>query len=34
MERALHMLDELRNIVQGKPYFEITKIADRGGASR
>lgn len=28
MERALHMLDELRNIVQGKPYLEITKIAD------
>lgn len=29
MERALHMLDELRDMVQGKPRFEITEIAGR-----
>ena len=27
MERALHVLDELRDIVEGKPRFEITEIA-------
>jgi hypothetical protein len=29
VERTLHMLNELRDIVQGKPRFEITEIADR-----
>ena len=29
MKRALHMLDELRDIGQGKPRFEITEIAGR-----
>ena len=41
MKRALHMLDEFGDIVQGKPRFEITEIAGRylegpplgGGAS-
>jgi len=28
MKRALRMLNEFRNIVYGKPRFEITKIAD------
>jgi hypothetical protein len=27
VKRALHMLDQLRDIVQGKPRFEITEIA-------
>jgi hypothetical protein len=29
VERALHLIDELRDIVQGKPRFEITEIAGR-----
>ena len=29
MKRALHLIDELRDIVQGKPRFEITEIAGR-----
>jgi len=29
VKRALHMFDELSDIVQGKPRFEITKIARR-----
>jgi len=29
MKRALHMLDEFGDIVQGKPRFEITEIARR-----
>ena len=29
MERALHPLDELHDIVQGKPWFQITEIAGR-----
>ena len=29
MERALHLLDELRDIVQGEPWLEIAEIADR-----
>ena len=29
MERAFHMLDELRDIVQGKPRFEVAEIAGR-----
>ena len=29
MERALHLLDELRDIVQGEPRLEIAEIADR-----
>ena len=27
MKRALHVLDDLRDIVEGKPRFEITEIA-------
>ena len=27
MKRALHLFDELRDVVQGKPRFEITEIA-------
>jgi hypothetical protein len=41
VERALYMLDELRDIVEGKPRFEIAEVAGRyfegsrpdGGAS-
>ena len=29
MKRTLHMLDDLRDIVQEKPWFEITEIAGR-----
>jgi hypothetical protein len=29
MKRALELLDEFRDIVQGKPCFEITEVTDR-----
>jgi hypothetical protein len=29
VKRALHVLDELRDIVEGEPRFEITEIAGR-----
>jgi hypothetical protein len=29
VKRALHLLDELRDVVEGKPRFEITEIAGR-----
>jgi hypothetical protein len=29
VKRALHLLDELRDVVQRKPWLEIAKIAGR-----